>query len=269
MFRDIVVVRGGGDIATGIIQKLHRSGFKVLILELENPMVIRREVSFAQAIFDNEKVIEGIKAIKVDEIEGIKKVWDQNEIPIIIDEKCDILNKLKIDILVDATLAKKNLGVSKDMAPITIGVGPGFDAGNDVDLVIESNRGHDLGKLILKGKAQLNTGVPGNIAGFTKERVIKSPCEGRIKTINKIGDLVTKGQIIAEIESEPVKAKIDGVLRGLIMNNTYIKKDTKIGDVDPRGIREYCFTISEKARAIGGGVLEGILYMKRMKKYGI
>lgn len=269
MNTEVIVVRGGGDIASGIIQKLHRSGFKVLILELKTPMVIRRRVSFAQAIFDGETTVEEIKAVKASTIDEIKNIWDREQVPIIIDEECSILKKINVDILIDSTLAKRNLGMEKSLAPITIAVGPGFEAGRDVDIVIESNRGHDLGKLIFNGFAQANTGEPGNISGFTTERVIKAPCEGKIKSVLDIGDTVKKGQIIAQIGTVPVVSKIEGVIRGLIMNNTYVMEGLKIGDVDPRGIKEYCFTISEKARAIGGGVLEAILYIKRMKKYGV
>lgn len=265
MFRDIVVIRGGGDIASGIAHRLYRSGFKVLILEIEKPTMIRRKVSFASAIYEGEIVVEGVKAIKINNIEDIYRIWEKESIPVIIDSKCSILNEIKADILIDATLAKKNLGIRKDMASITIGVGPGFNAGEDVDVVIESCRGHDLGKLIFKGYAKADTGVPGEILGYSIERVIKAPCDGIIRNLLDIGDRVKKGQIIAYIDNEPIKAKIDGVLRGFITNGLKVKKGLKIGDIDPRGVREYCFTISDKARAIGGSVLEAILYLKNKK----
>ncbi|MTI48632.1 MAG: EF2563 family selenium-dependent molybdenum hydroxylase system protein [Firmicutes bacterium] len=259
---EIVIVRGGGDIASGIIQKLHRSGFRVLVLEIEHPMAIRRKVSFAQGIFDGETSVEGIRCIKANDIDDIYMIWKQGHVPIKVDENCSILNKIESDVVVDAILAKRNMGTNKAMAPITIGIGPGFEAGKDVNIVIESNRGHDLGRLIFNGLPQSNTGIPGNIAGYTLERVVKAPCEGRIINKCEIGDMVEKEQVIAEINGTEVKSKIKGVLRGLIMNNTYVKEGIKIGDVDPRGIKESCFTISEKARAIGGGVLEAILYMQ-------
>lgn len=265
MIDDIVVIRGGGDIATGIAHKLYRSGFKILILEIENPTMVRRTVSFASAVFDCESVIEGVKSVKAYNTEDVYKVWNDNNIPVIVDPKCKIIDKIKIDILVDATLAK-NLGMNRNMAPITIGVGPGFYAGEDVDVVIETIRGHDLGKLILKGYAKADTGIPGKILGYGKERVLRAPCNGIINNLSDIGDMIKKDQIIAYVDDEPVKASIDGVLRGIIMNNSKVKKGLKIADVDPRGIKEYCFTISDKARSVAGGVLEAILYMKKIGK---
>ncbi len=262
MIEDVVVIRGGGDIATGVAHRLHRSGFKVLIIEIEKPTVIRRTVSFAQAAFDGQTIVEGVKAIKVNNIEEIYNCWENRDIPIIIDEELKILKEIKADVLVDAILAKRNLGTSRAMAPITIGLGPGFEAGVDVDVVIETQRGHYLGSLIFEGFAEPNSGIPGIIGGYGKERVIHSPADGIIQHISKIGDLVKKDDTIAFIGEVPVKASIDGVLRGLIMGGLEVNKGLKIADVDPRGIQIYCNSISEKARAIGGGALEAILYLK-------
>lgn len=265
LINDIVIIRGGGDLATGIAHRLHRSGFKILILEIEKPLVIRRTVSFAQAVFDGSIVIDDVKAVKVTDINEVHENWRHGNIPILIDESCDILKHIKANILVDAILAKKNLGTHKSMAPITIGAGPGFEAGVDVDVVIETNRGHYLGSLIFDGFAQANTGVPGIIMGFGKERVIKSPSDGIIRNIAEIGDIVKKDQIIAYVGDTPVISTLDGVLRGLIMDGMDVFTGLKIADVDPRAVIEHCYSISEKARAIGGGVLEAILYMKRMR----
>lgn len=265
MINDIVVIRGAGDIASGIGHKLHRSGFRVLMLEIAKPLVIRRTVSFATAILENEAVVEDIKAVKVNDVEGIYKAWQANNIAIMVDAECKILNKIKADVLVDAILAKKNLGTYREMAAITIAAGPGFNAGEDVDVVIETHRGHNLARLIFNGYAQEDTGVPGLIIGFGKERLIKSPINGKINNILEIGAQVSKGQIIAYVGNEPVFATLDGVLRGLITNNLEVRKGLKIGDIDPRAIKEYCYTISEKARAVGGGVLEAILYMNIKK----
>lgn len=263
---DVVVIRGGGDIATGVAHRLHRSGFKVLLLEIEKPTVIRRTVSFAQAIFDGQTTVEDTKAIKVNNIEDIYKCWADNNIPIMVDEKLEVLKEIKADILVDGILAKENLGTSKNLAPITIALGPGFEAGVDVDVVIETNRGHYLGSLIFEGFAEPNSGIPGIINGFGKERVIKSPAHGIVKNISKISDLVKAGDTIAYVDDVPVKAPIDGVLRGLIIEGLEVNEGLKMADVDPRGIKEYCNSISEKARAIGGGVLEAILFLKTRRK---
>ncbi len=261
MFDGIVVLRGGGDLATGIAHKLFRSGFKILILEIERPTMVRRTVSFGDAIFDGQAIVEGVKAIRAYKTEEIFQIWNEGCIPIIVDKECEILDEIEAKILVDATLAKRNLGTHKEMAPITVGVGPGFSAGVDVDIVIETSRGHDLGKLIFEGCAKPDTGVPGEILGYGKERVLRSPCDGIIENLLEIGDMVKKEQVVAYVNKEAVKATIDGVLRGLIKNELKVKRGLKIGDIDPRGEKEYCFTISDKARAIGGAVLEAILYL--------
>lgn len=260
MFGSIVIIRGGGDIATGIAHRLFRCGFKVLILEVDNPTMIRRAVSFGSAIFDGEAVVEGVKSVRTYDTKEVREAWKAGNVPVIVDDKCDILTEIEVDVLVDATLVKKNLGTQRDMAKLTIGVGPGFKAGQDVDIVIETSRGHDLGRLIFKGCAKPNTGIPGEIMGFSEKRVLRAPCDGRIKNLLEIGELVEKGQIIAYVDDKPVKATIDGVLRGLIHNKLKVKAGLKIGDIDPRKEAGYCFTISDKARAIGGSVLEAILY---------
>lgn len=257
----IILIRGAGDVASGIAHRLFSCGFKVLMLDIKEPLVIRRTVSFADAIFNRISCVEGVEAILCDNISDIESAFNDDKIAVMIDEKCEIINHLDVDVLIDATLAKRNIGTSIDMAPIVIGVGPGFTAGEDVDAVVETNRGHYLGKLILEGSAMENTGAPGSILGYTVERVINAPAEGRILHTKKIGDIVKKGEIIATIEGVPVRSKLDGALRGLITNGTYVKKGLKIADTDPRGKVDYCYEISEKARAIGGGVLEGILYL--------
>lgn len=265
MRKNIVVIRSGGDIGTAIAHKLHRCGFKVLILETNHPLVIRRTVAFAQAIFNGEVEVEGVKAVKVEGLYGIIGAWEDNNIPIIIDKDCNIFREIPIDIIIDAIMAKRNLGTSIDMAPITVAVGPGFEAGVDVDVVIETNRGHHLGKLIFTGFAEADTGVPGNIMGYSNERVIKAPSTGRIKALCDIGEIVEKEQVIAYIEDEPIQATIDGVIRGMIHENILVTKGLKIADIDPRGCVEYCYTMSDKARAIAGGVVEAIFHMKKKK----
>ncbi|ANP70864.1 EF2563 family selenium-dependent molybdenum hydroxylase system protein [Clostridium tyrobutyricum] len=265
MNKDTVIVRGGGDVASGAIQKLHRSGFKVLILEIENPTSIRRKVSFSEAIYDQNIEIENIKASHVDSLDAVHECWNNEKIPVVVDPDGIYIGLLKPEIVVDGILAKKNLGTNMGMAPITIALGPGFEAGKDVNAVIETNRGHNLGRLIFKGKAADDTGVPGVIAGYSKERVIYSPYSGIINNIKDIGDTVKSGETIAHIGCFRVKANISGVLRGIIRDRTTVKKGLKIADVDPRiSEKKNCFTISDKARNIGGGVLEAIMYIRRI-----
>ncbi len=263
---ELIAIRGGGDLASGVAHKLFMSGFKVVILEIEKPSSIRRTVCFSEAIYRGEIIIEGVKGVLAVDKEEINKILEQGQIPVYIDDKADIIKELKPLAVVDAILAKKNLGTKRKMAPITIGVGPGFEAGIDVDMVIESNRGHYLGKIIYEGKAEENTGIPGNIIGYTEERVLRSPCEGRIKNFYNIGDRVRKGDVICQVGEENVLAQIDGVLRGMIKEGFLVYKGLKIGDVDPRAIVDHAFTISDKARTIAGGVLEAVLYKKASLK---
>lgn len=269
-YQNLVIIRGAGDIATGTIQKLHRSGFRLLLLEVANPSAIRREVAFCEAIYRNSMTIEGSTAVFCNDYSDFEKLWTENKIPLIIDPNGESIEKLKPLAVIDAILAKKNLGTNLSMAPIVIGLGPGFTAGIDVDIVVETMRGHNLARLIFEGKASENTGIPGIIKGVGKDRVIYSSHQGNIKNIKNIGDLVKKGEIIATIDENPVFATIDGVLRGLIRDNFFVTKNFKIADIDPREEeQENCFTISDKARAIGGSVLEALLYLQQKKGVGI
>jgi len=264
IFNKLVIVRGGGDLASGTIHKLHRCGFRVLVLELPKPTSIRRKVSFSEAVYDGEVTIEGVTAVLAGSMNEIEKAWDENKIPVAIDPEGEWIKKLIPSVLVDAMIAKRNLGTTKDMADIVIGLGPGFIAGKDVDVVIETVRGHNLGRLIFEGEAEKNTGVPGDIEGYSSERVIHSPEEGIIENIKDIGAIVEKDEVIARVGNALIRAKIPGVLRGIIRDGSYVKKGLKIADVDPRLTEKAnCFTISDKARNIAGGVLEAILYMMK------
>lgn len=263
---DIVIVRGGGDIASGAIQKLYRSGFKVLVLETETPSAIRRKVAFCEAVYEKEIEIEGIKARLVANDEEIKDCWDSDILPVMIDSRGKVIERLKPLAVVDGILAKQNFGTKRSMAPITIALGPGFSAPEDVDIVIETMRGHNLGRIIEEGRASENTGVPGIIAGFGIERVIYSDYSGVITNIEKIGNVVEKGDVIAVVGDNEIYASISGVLRGIIRDGYKVKKGLKIADIDPRiSEKDNCFTISDKARNIGGAVLESILYLKKKK----
>jgi len=260
---NVVVIRGGGDLGSGIAHKLHRSGFKVLILEIEQPNVIRRKVSFASAVYDGQTTVEDVKAVKAVTEQEVHEIWDQGNIAVCVDPEVSLIRAIKAAVVIDAVMAKKNTGTRRDMAPITIALGPGFAAGKDVDIVIETNRGHNLGRLIYEGCAEPNTGIPGSITGYAEERLLRAPCDGRINIVLNIGDKVTAGEIICYVDTVPVKSAIDGIIRGLIMNNLHVTKGCKLGDVDPRGIKKYCFTISDKARTIAGAVLEAILSMQK------
>ena len=263
---DIIVVRGGGDIASGAIQKLYRSSFKVLVLETETPSAIRRKVAFCEAVYEKEIEIEGIKARLVANDEEIQECWDSDILPVMIDSRGKVIERLKPLAVVDGILAKQNFGTKRSLAPITIALGPGFSAPEDVDIVIETMRGHNLGRIIEEGRASENTGVPGIIAGFGIERVIYSDYSGVITNIEKIGNVVEKGDVIAVVGDNEIYASISGVLRGIIRDGYKVKKGLKIADIDPRiSEKDNCFTISDKARNIGGAVLESILYLKKKK----
>ena len=261
--KNLVIVRGGGDIATGTIYKLYKSGFKVLVLEISNPSAIRRHVAFSEAVYEGFQKVEDVTCYLANDIEQAQSMLDEGKLVMLVDENGNSIDKLKPEVVVDGILAKKNLGTTIDMAPITIALGPGFEAKKDVDVVIETKRGHNLGRIIEQGCAYPNSGIPGIIKGFGKERVIHSPADGTLYNINKIGDIVKKGDVIATIGKVNVEASMDGLLRGLIRNGYPVTKGFKIADIDPR-LEEYdnCFTISDKARCIAGGVLEAILYLK-------
>jgi xanthine dehydrogenase accessory factor len=259
----VIAVKGGGEMATGVAWRLFQSNFKrIIMMEIPNPMAVRRKVSFCEAIHDQQISVEGVTAQKVLHSKGIESVWENNSIPVLVDPQWEAIKTLCPHVVIDAIIAKKNLGTNMLEAPLVIGLGPGFEAGKDVHAVIETNRGHNLGRVMLKGCPEPNTGIPGNMLGFTHERVLRAPCKGIFHSELDIGDPVKKGQIVGYVDNSPVKAQIDGILRGQIRHKMQVTDKLKIGDIDPRGNIEYCSLISEKSRAIGGSVLEAIL-----KKY--
>ena len=275
----LIICRGGGDLATGIVHRLFRAGYQVLILETAEPAAIRRQVSFCEAVYEGTATVEGVTAERIytAKKQAVEEVLQRGRIPLLVDPDGRSIEVLKPDVVVDAIIAKKNLGTTKEMAPLVIGVGPGFTAGVDVDLVIESMRGHNLARILEEGSALPNTGIPGNIGGFTKERVIHAPTEGFIKNIHQIGDVVEAGTEIARIyenmdesgnfsgASVAVPATITGIIRGLIREGYHFPKGFKIADIDPReGELKNCFTISDKARSIGGSVLEAVCHHVNM-----
>lgn len=256
-----VLIKGAGEMATGIAHRLFMANItKIVMTEIPRPIAVRRTVAFSEAIYGGRTRVEGVTAELVDMVKDVGRVWKKRRIAVLVDPQWKAVAVLKPDVVVDAIMAKKNLGTKKNEAPLVIGVGPGFIAPVNVHLVVESNRGHDLGRVIHKGSTEAHTGIPGVVMGYTTERVLRSPHGGTIKHAKKkIGDRVKKGDIVAYVNKTPVEAPFDGILRGLI-REVRVPAGEKIGDIDPRGKRAWCHTITEKARAIGGGVLEGIMH---------
>lgn len=258
----IIAVRGGGDLATGVVQKLVHAGFKVVILETAKPLAIRRTVALCNAVFQGKQHVEDLEAVLISSVSECTKSWNNHQIPILIDSKAESLKELRPTVLVDAILAKKNLGTTKEMAPITIALGPGFSASDEIDVVVETMRGHYLGRLYFEGSAIPNTGIPGEIGGKSAERVVHAPTSGKVKHVKMIGELVKKGEILFYIDEMAVASPLDGVLRGLISDKVICQKGLKCADIDPRLEAQVdCFTISDKARALGGAVLEAVLWL--------
>lgn len=256
-----IVVRGGGDIATGVAWRLYRAGFPVFVTEVARPLAVRRKVCFCEAVWEGATEVEGVRARRAETREEAGAVQSRGEIPVLVDPDLEGLSALKPDVLVDATLAKRNLGVTLDMAPLVIGLGPGFTAGLDVHRIVETKRGHTLGRVITEGQAAPDTGVPGNIGGYTVERVLRAPADGVFNASVALGALVASGQEVAEVAGRAVRSTIDGMVRGLIRPGITVSKGMKVGDVDPRGKDAFLDTISEKALAVAGGVLEAVLHV--------
>ena len=255
-----IIVRGGGDMATGTACRLYRSGFrKILMTELEHPLAVRRLVSFCEALYSGSCVVEDVAAVRIGSPLEASKAWDKGMVPVVVDPENTSKDVLNPDVVIDATLAKKNLGTSIKDATLVIALGPGFYAGQDVHCVVETNRGHYLGRLLFDGAAEADTGIPGPILGQTARRVIRAPQDGIFESDLDIGAMVKKGQVIGRVSGSEVKVELDGILRGLIKPHNYVSQGLKIGDVDPRGDAAYCSTISDKARAVSGSVLEAIL----------
>ena len=273
--KDLIVVRGAGDLATGTIHRLKKAGFRLLVLEAEHPAAIRRQVALSEAVYAGSARVEDVEAVRMDvdlaekknrkELleQEMERIWKKDGVPVLVDPAGLSIAALRPAVVVDAILAKKNLGTTKEMAPLVIALGPGFTAGEDVDVVIETKRGHNLGRVIRSGSAVPNTGIPGIIGGYGKERVMHAQAEGILRNAASIGDIVEARAVIAEIETEngmvPVEASLSGLLRGLIRDGYPVMKGFKIADIDPRKEElQNCFTISDKARCIAGSVLEVI-----------
>jgi len=261
----LIAVKGAGDLASGVMHRLARSGFAVMATELAEPTVVRRTVSFAEAVMQESMTVEGVTARRAASLDEIGAIIARGMIPIAVDPDGTMLRALRPTVLIEATLSKQNTGVTMNDAPIVIALGPGYEAGKDVHAVIETNRGHNLGRVYLAGCAEANTGVPGAIGGYTSERLLKAPAAGICRSVRQIGDLVQAGETVAVIKTRdgndaPVVAAIRGILRGLLRDGLHVSGGMKVGDIDPRAAREHCFTISDKSRAVAGGALEAILY---------
>jgi len=258
-----VVVKGGGDLGTGVAVRLRRCGFGVIVTEIPAPTVIRRTVAFAEAVYAGRQVVEGIEARRVGAAADVPETLRRGVVPVLVDPDAHVARSLGPDILVDATVSKRNVGTRITDAPIVIGLGPGLKAGVDCHAVVETNRGHDLGRVILEGEAEPDTAVPGVIAGAGTERVLRAPRDGVFRATRAIGDRVAPGDAVATVDGEPVATAIGGILRGLLRSGLRVEAGLKIGDVDPRARREHCFTISDKALAVAGGVLEALFVVAR------
>lgn len=255
----LVVIKGAGDLASGIALRLHRSKIDVVMTELPVPLAVRRTVAFSEAIRLGSTVVEDVRAERAENTDEVRDCLARGVIPVLADPEAEIIKILKPEVVVDAILAKRNTGTTPDDAKLVIGVGPGFTAGKDCHAVIETKRGHTLGRVIKKGSAIPNTGVPGNVGGQTIRRLIKAPADGSFHPEKKIGELVKEGERVANVDGVPVYALTDGKIRGMLQDGVPVTKGLKSGDVDPRGASVDHMTVSDKALSIGGGVLEAIL----------
>ena len=261
-----VLIRGAGDIATGIALRLYRAGFQIVMTDLEKPTAIRRTVCFSQAIVNGSTTVEDVKAVFAASADDAELIWAEGSIPVLADPDAKSRDILKPDAVVDAILAKRNLGTTIYDAPIVIGIGPGFTAGEDCHAVVETMRGHTLGRAIYHGAALENTAIPGLIGGYAGERVLRAPADGVFHQLLEIGAQVKAGDVAATVNGEPMLCTIDGVLRGILSDGVTVHKGMKAGDVDPRCKVEYCYTASDKALSVGGGVLEAILCLQNQMK---
>jgi xanthine dehydrogenase accessory factor len=252
----LVVLRGGGDLATGVAQRLHRAGFPIVVLELGHPLAVRRPVSLATAVIEGKAEVEDLQGVLVDSVDEAMSISTEGTIPVMVSPSIPSLAR---SVVVDARLAKRNLDTSIDQAALVVALGPGFVAGVDCHAVVETMRGHHLGRVIWEGGAAPDTGVPGVVGGASENRVLRADTEGEVRWDVKIGDLVTEGQRLGRIGDREVIANTDGVVRGLIAASTLVSAGLKLGDIDPRGDRAACFEISDKSLSVGGGVLEAVL----------
>jgi len=253
-------IKGAGEMASAIAWRLYMANMrKIFMMEIPCPLAVRRGVCFCEAIHEKSKIVEGVEAIKADSVEDVQQIWGKGKIAVLVDPEWMSREKLRPDVMLDAIVAKKNLGTTRTEARLVIGLGPGFAAGNDVHMVIETNRGHNLGRIVTSGSAEADTGIPGAIGGYTVERVLRAPVDGLFLARRTIGDSVKKGEVVGTVAGTEVRTGIDGVIRGLIRSDIEVTQGLKLGDIDPRGDKNHCYTISDKARAIAGSTLEAVL----------
>jgi len=260
-----IIIRGGGDLATGVVQKFFRAGFNVLILEVGTPTAIRRGVALCDAVYDGTAKVEDVVCHRITELNELDVCWKQGVIPLLIDPSGNSIYEIKPAAVIDAIMAKRNIGTTRNMADITIALGPGFNAGEDVHAVIETQRGHDLGRLILSGYAKPDTGIPGEIDGESHRRVIYAPAVGVIAHKAQLGDVVAQGDLIFSIDGTQVHAPMSGLLRGLLREGLRVSKGMKVADIDSRTDTGWRL-ISDKARCIGGATLEAYFYLAQHRK---
>lgn len=261
----LLVIKGAGDLASGVAIRLFRAGFRPVMTDLAFPTAIRRTVSFCPAILSKEAQVEDVRAKFAKDASEARALMESGVIPVLADPEAAIVREMHPEVLIDAVLAKRNLGTRILDAPIVIALGPGFTAGVDCHAVVETMRGHQLGRVYYDGSAIANTGSPGDIGGYTLERIVRAPCAGSFEPICRIGELVKVGQVLAKVNGQPIQAKISGVLRGILPEGCAVDEGMKSGDIDPRGKVSHCYTVSDKARSIGGGVLEALLKLSREK----
>lgn len=254
-----VLIKGAGEMASGVAHVLHGCHLRVVMSETPNPQAVRRAVSFCEAVHLGRQEVEGVQAVRVQSLDDLAPVWAAGQIPLLVDPGLACLPALNPQVLVEATLNKTGQGLAITDAPLVIALGPGFVAGGQAHFVVETNRGHDLGRLISQGQAQADTGVPGEIAGQTWQRVLRAPAGGVFICDLELGDLVREGQVVASVDGQPLLAGTSGILRGLLRPGTPVEAGQKVGDIDPRGQAAYLHTMSEKARALGGAVLAAIM----------
>lgn len=262
----LVLLRGGGDLATGVATRLHRSGFRVLVTETEQPLAVRRLVALAQAVYDGEVEIEDLRGKRIEAVERAGECWTAGAVPVLVDPEAASLAALNPAALVDGRMRKKPPELGLGAAPVVVGLGPGFTAGVDCHAVIETNRGHHLGRVLWQGRTEADSGVPEPVRGYDVDRVLRAPAEGRLQAGVQLGSVVEAGDRLAEVGGVPLEAPFRGALRGLVHDGLPVRKGMKVGDLDPRAEPSYCFQISDKALAVGGGVLEALLSQERVRR---